>query len=498
MTATKTIATLAITLALGCASWGQQQNPAPATGQSSSKPASSNDGPLQPITIKPIQPDQPLYSDPNDQKDDATPTVPTVDRRPLSGTRSVDVQTPMVSSGGGGWERRGQLTSSFTFSENLTNSPEPAGIDGTYWKGQSTLAGNVRYMRNLGMNGGFAYSGVAYWNTYQQDPQQFQQIEYHQHFHTGRLGFDTSDTFGYSQVSGFGFGGLQGLNGAGFNPLTSNLGAFGLLPSGLNPGLLPNDSILTENAGRITNTSAVQMDYSFTARTSATFNGSYGLFHGLDNALIDSGLYNVGAGVNHMFNAHVSMSAQYSYGSFHFPGYDRDINNHTIGVSAAYRVNGRISIHGTGNVQLSDITDPSFEQKSTFGGGSAGFSYVRNATSVVFDYFRGITSGSGVMPGAGTDTVTLALSRSYHRLGYGITSGYARNRSLDTPLRVETEFAGFNVSHPVGRTFSLYASYSMQHQKNAAFCSIAVCDQGTLTHVFGLGVTFNPKPIQVF
>jgi len=505
MSATKKIATLTMVLALGCAAWGQQQTPAPSSGQSSSKPGNAN-GPLQPITIKPLQPDQPLNTSPNgdqsaDQSDTDTPVVPTIDRRPLSGIQSVDVQTPIAKTGGGGGglDRRGELTSSFSFSQTFTNVPEPAGIGGTFWRGQDSLAGNVRYSRNFGENGGLTYQGLASWNSYQQTAFQYHQIGYDQRFRVGRVSFVVSDNFAYTPDSAFGFAGLQGLAGAGFNPLTSNLGQFGLLPSGLNPSLLPNDSILTGNAGRVNNTTAVETDYSFTGRTSATFNGSYGLFHAMGSGLLDSNQYSVGGGLNHMFNANVTMSAQYNYGDFSFPSSQRDIVSHTIGVSAAYRVSGRLSLHGTGNVEISDITDPSLATSSIFGGGSVGATYVRSQTSLAFNYFRGLTTGSGILPGAKTNLVTASVSRTYHRVwSYGVTSGYSHNEEVNLPLRFETEFVGVSVSRPLGRMFSLYANYSMQHQKGTTLCAIAICDQGTLTHAFGLGISWNPRPLQVF
>jgi hypothetical protein len=134
----------------------------------------------------------------------------------------------------------------------------------------------------------------------------------------------------------------------------------------------------------------------------------------------------------------------------------------------------------------------------------ASLSYSAERTTAVVSYQRGTNSGSGVVAGAFTDSVSLGVSRPLNRNWMASASAsYSNNTSL-TPassysFSSDTVLAAVQVSRRLGRSLSGYASYSAVNQSlgNSATLDPAYMQNAFsgLNNIVAVGVTFSPAAI---
>jgi hypothetical protein len=122
-------------------------------------------------------------------------------------------------------------------------------------------------------------------------------------------------------------------------------------------------------------------------------------------------------------------------------------------------------------------------------------------------YSRGVNGGSGVLPGALSDSVTGSLAHTYGRnwvaslnAAYTHTSGLTQLvtgiPSAPTNVVYDTVFGGAQATRRINTHFSGYISYQAQNQstnfslptQNAARNAL----NGT-SQTFGIGITFTPR-----
>jgi hypothetical protein len=134
---------------------------------------------------------------------------------------------------------------------------------------------------------------------------------------------------------------------------------------------------------------------------------------------------------------------------------------------------------------------------------SAGLTYVHRFTHASVGYSRGVNGGSGVLPGAVSDSISAAVSRAYGRNWVAsLTGTYVRSSGLaqfatgtsSTPTNVvfDTDYAGVQVTRRISEAFSAYASYTAQNQSYNNLFAAQNAFSGT-SQIFGIGITFTPR-----
>jgi len=328
----------------------------------------------------------------------------------------------------------------------------------------------------------------------------FQELSAVQKFHWRRYKLTFFDTLEYLPETAFGFGGL-GIGGPSLP---------GGLTVGLQPGLTPQDSILTTRSQLIENSSFGQFDVNLTPRSSITLLAGYSLLDYFSNNLLNSNDTILQAGFNHQIGRNDTLSVLYRFSDYRFPGNSQSIHDNVVQLNYSKRVTGRLAFQVGAGPDYTLFNTPILTSGSTSTQtsqllwsltGSLTYGLMRGGLGL--SYSHGVGGGSGIFVGSIADTVTGTLTRRLTRtFDFGINSGYARNSALSVPgfgipaQSYDYWFAGANLSHPFSRTLSLFASYQLEYQtSNFGFCLGATCGTSFVRHLISVGVNWRSRPM---
>lgn len=298
----------------------------------------------------------------------------------------------------------------------------------------------------------------------------------------------------------------RGGGGQGFGLLGLDQGFSGNQLVNLNQLLVPNNSILTANSGRISNTIVGEVSLTPNARSGLTFSGSYGVLHFVDPGFIDGENLNFRAGYNYTLSARDSLGIVYQHGIFQFSGTSQENSTDTAHFTYGRQLTGRLTWQVAGGPQYT-VVNPAIgpTRKLLRWSMSTSLNYHLNRSSMELRYLHATTGGSGFLLGAETDQVQGSYSRQLSRMWRGsFNTSFARNRSLTGfagslgGRRFNTWVVGTSLSRPVGRTASMSLTYSLQRQTSQNVnCVGANCAFDGFRHVFGIGFSFRFSPLQL-
>lgn len=322
-----------------------------------------------------------------------------------------------------------------------------------------------------------------------------QSLDFSETIRGGRWSQTLGEQFSYLPASSFNFGGLGGLGNFGVN-----LGTVGTTP-GFRQDLIPNQSILTTGAARISNATMAQTTYALGYRSSLSFFGSYGQLHFLDNGFQNSSSVSAGAGYNYLLNPLNSISVSYDFGRFMFANLPEQADSHSVQLSFARRVTGRLSFQiGAGpdfQVYSSPLAGPATIVSWTL---NSALSYQLRNWNTGFAYTHSLSGGSGVLVGAETDMFSGHLGRAFGSWQTGFSAGYSRNRSLQqTSINVVTPqgwFGGAEISRHFMSFGSLFVSYNVSRQSGlGTVCPLLACATNQVTQTVSVGYNWGLRPI---
>jgi hypothetical protein len=287
---------------------------------------------------------------------------------------------------------------------------------------------------------------------------------------------------------------------------------------GLQPGLIPGQSILTARGQRLSNSFVPEVDVKLTGRTSLTLVGNYSLLHFFDNDLLNYYSAGFSAGYNHQITRKDTIAVSYSFNAFRYSNFNQSIDDHVVYLSYGRRVTGKLAFQIAAGPDYTSFAMPITGTSNTgtgiLSGSSSHVSWALN-TSLTYQlrriglglsYAHGVGGGSGVQAGSIADTVSGSATRPLSRTFSGNWSvSYGRNNGLTvngpgTPTANQTfDYWSTNVglSHQMGRTMNLGLSYLFQYQNsNAAFCVGPTCAASLVRHeiLFTLGWNDHPIP----
>lgn len=319
----------------------------------------------------------------------------------------------------------------------------------------------------------------------------------------GRWSLLFGDQFNYISESPFGFGGAESLLGAGFGNIIG--GAVGS-PASFRPDLLPNQTVLLNRAPRISNSAMVQADYQLDRRSSVTVLASRGILK-----FIDAGFQNgrntlFQTGYNYTLNRKDSISVVYRLNVFSFSNFSQDVRDQSVQLMYARRIAGRLSF------QLGAGPDVITFHSPLRGSGtvvnwtmSSGLNYQFRKTTAAFNFNRGVTGGSGILPGAETNQFQGSLGRNLNRnwdgsvsLGFSKNQGFRQTSSSANPISPDTRFLTTHVSRSFGRTGSLFFDYTAAKQSNILLSpTISAHDVRSMMHTISIGYKWGLRPIVI-
>lgn len=402
-------------------------------------------------------------------------------------TASVSNAMPSNNFGFNLPSKLGTLSYSLTGSEQIQSGYGGGGV----YAG-TTLSGNFAYLSKSEYNpfslvytGGLTFGDLPG----NSSVQFYQNIAASQVFRTRSWVFVASDAFSYLPDSP-----TTGLSGV------AGVGDVGVIP--VQGGIGPNQTILTNNSGRISNGLEGSATWQTTASLDLEGSANWQILHfNGDNPGYNTDSWGATFGPSYRIDARNSVGASVYYDQQTYPGYQNYLIE-TAGVSLNYsrawtrRLNTTFAF---GPARTHGRTITSIPSQVNFSG-SASANYATRTTGLFASYDRSVNGGSGVVFGALSDTVTVGMNRPINRDWIlGMDVGYSHNVGL-TPIAgvvpsYDTVFGAAQVSRRLTETLSMYASYTAisQSAKNQSAAQAAVFNG--LNHIFSIGITFAPAPI---
>lgn len=383
----------------------------------------------------------------------------------------------------------GTLTYGVSASELISNGFfNNTGVDAT-----TSVSGDLAYVSKSQFHpfsavydGGVLIANSGQPNTY------FQTLSLSQVFSTKKWNFVAADSVSYlpeSPVSGL--SGVPGVGDVGVDPITV----------GPNTGI----GILTEYGPRVSNTVSVSASRMITGHISAQASGVYAVqrFIGDNSGLaFNSNTDGVSAGATYAFSVRDTLSANYNYSNFTYPGtvYSFDSQGATLQYSRQW--SRRLSTSVYFGPQIVGGSSAAYNGTAIEYAAGASAAYASRTTSYTLSFSRGVNNGSGVLPGSFSDNVVLAAHRQFGRnwLLSGDV-GYSRTSSLpDFDLYTfNTDAVSFSgqATRGLGRYFSTFLSYTLERQTlagNGTTYDAPNAFSGVY-QVVAIGITYSPRNI---
>lgn len=362
----------------------------------------------------------------------------------------------------------------------------------------TSLSGDVAYYsKNTARPFSLLYGGgVLLTNRTGQSTAPFQTLSLSQGLITGRWVFGLSDSVSYlPQAPTTGLSGVAGTGDLGSTPI--------------NTGLEPAQNVLTStNVTRVSNSLNGQIERRLTGSTSITGTGSYGLVRYLNGNGLDNTQVNGIVSVNHRLDGRNSVFVNAGYGVFSYPGGGTfQTKNLNFGYERLVSRKLTLDVSG-GPFWVNSSSELGIPPRMSIGV-DVGVTYVHRLANATAHYTRGVNGGSGVQPGAISDTVFGILQRSFGRDWSGsVNASVSHNQGLtqnagQALATVGTQnlllignststFAGVQVTRRFGQSFSGYATYTALQQSTSAVVGNPYILSG-LANTFSVGVSFSPR-----
>jgi hypothetical protein len=393
---------------------------------------------------------------------------------------------------------------------------------GYYGPSQTTYAtvfsGNAAYtakseVHPFDMN--FA-GGVSLANQSGQGTTSFWNVSASQGYIARRWIFNISDSFNFlPQSPTTGLSGIAGVGDLGAIPLPG-------------PATGPAGGVLSNSGNRIGNVLTGSVERQLDHATSISGNGSWSVLRFLDqsanNGALDDTQISGTVALNRRLDGRssVSLSAVYSTFSYNgattfFPGTNiaytqPDVETRGINMSYQRLLSKSLSVNVSAGPQWVSSSNSTLIPSNLNVAVTAGLAYSRGLTNASAGYSHGVNAGSGVLPGAESDSVTASLGHSYGRdwvasisASYTHTAGLTQVGALipgaPSTLVYDTVFGGLQVTRRISPHFSGYFSYQAQNQSNnysltgqtpAGQSVYGNVINGT-SQTFGVGITFSPR-----
>jgi hypothetical protein len=377
---------------------------------------------------------------------------------------------------------------------------------GAYNSGQVTnstsLSGDVAYeSKSVVKPFTLLYAGgVLFSNQYGYGTTTFQNLAITQGLVTKNWVFGVSDSVSYLPQSPT--TGLSGIPG---------VGDLGAVPIEGGPTAGPAGGVLSYASDRVGNSLNGNVERRLTTNTSISGSAGWSILRFIGNSQgIDNSQISAQGGLNHRIDARDSVSGNFTYSTY---TYDSSGNAfQTRGVNGQFqRVLSRtLTMDVSAGPEWITSSNTALIPSRVIVSANAGLTYQRRYTNARVSYSRGVNGGSGVQPGALSNSVYAAAGRTWGRdwvgaasANYTYTSGLVQSTvpttvpaATTTPIITtgtsKTFYGGLQVTRRLSTYFSVFASYTAQDQSISGSLAQQNAFSG-LAQTFGVGVSFTPK-----
>lgn len=370
---------------------------------------------------------------------------------------------------------------------------------------QTTLSGSLIYAtKSLKTPFNAIYTGgVLFSNQQGYGTNTFQSLALSQGYITKNWTFGVADVVSYlPQSPTVGLSGVPGTGDVGLPPVI-----------GIDS---PAQNILTYNSDRVSNTATGNASRRLSARDSLAGGVSYGILHYFNNDLLNTQQISGNLSLNHQIDQRTSVGINANYSVFSFNNYivgsqvgggGASFTTRAIGAQAQHQFTRALSGSVSGGPQWVNSSAKLGIPSSLGLFVNANLTYTRRFGTFNASYSRGANGGSGVLPGAFSDTITGSASRAYgHNWALSGNVGYARTSGLgtstDTTLIVlpgvgsygsfDSTFVGGQVTRRLSKAFSAFASYTAFDQTYGNVTNVPGAISG-LIQSFTIGASWYPR-----
>jgi hypothetical protein len=278
----------------------------------------------------------------------------------------------------------------------------------------------------------------------------------------------------------------------------SGIPGVGNLPGGAS---VSGQSILTLNTRSVYNVLNSSFTHILDHATNLSISGSYGILRFPDNNGLEDDSLQVGPQVSRRLNALNSISGQYAYSHFSYPGYTISMGTQSalFGYQRTWsrRLKTSVSAGPEWIQSISSLNVPS----------STGLTVNANATydvkpfSVTLSYIQATTGGAGVLTQVGVHNqdANAELSREFGRnLSVSATGAYMRTRGLQQAGLINGQagvtngkYGGVSATRRLGRYLTVFANYTAVQQSSSA--TLPTNAISGLSQVIGFGIGYSPR-----
>jgi len=345
------------------------------------------------------------------------------------------------------------------------------------------------------------FSGGRAWSSSGQASYDFFNLALTQGIHAKRWVFGLSDSVNYLPgTASTGLSGVPGVGDLGVNstPVSGNTG----------------QGVLSGYSTRISNSSGLSIERPITGKTAINASGTYSMTRFLNNSSntttpsspgLDSDSESGSLGLSHRIDARNTFSGNFAYSHNSFTGASAGIatpgfSSETASLQYSYQWTRKLGLSASAGPQWNNTNTPgSTSAMSLFANLSASYSGKFSQATLAFT--RSSNSGSGVVGGATSNSVSFSTSRIFDRVWFcALTSAYTQSSQVPSAgslsFSFHTTVAGVQVSRAIVRNLSAYASYTLQNQSNQGTAAAVDLFSG-LSNVAGFGLTYSPAAIHL-
>ena len=378
---------------------------------------------------------------------------------------------------------QGTLTYSLNFSERAN-----VGYNGADQTTHSTtFGGDLAYLSGSATHPfSMVYAGGYLVGTSDQPSSLYQSLSLSQVLSYRKWNVIVSDSVSYlPQSPTAGLSGVPGVGDGGVAPVSGS-----------------NQSILTENSDRISNSVAGSVQRSVTGKTSLQAFGSESILTFVGDSGpggLDSHQYTAGGGGSHRLNALSSVNTNVDYSSFRFGGSSAGFSSEALTFGYVRQFTRRFGVNASLGPQR---TDGELLAHSVYGlSADVSANYSTREAALQASYTSGSSNGSGVSIGARTQSLVGSASRALGRAWNGSLSvSYSRSSNLPVlgqpAFTTNTGIVSTQIGRALGRHLSGFFSYTAERQDLAGVLLTSNSFSG-LTQVFGFGISYVPASLHL-
>ncbi|HTV58979.1 MAG TPA: hypothetical protein VMJ93_08895 [Verrucomicrobiae bacterium] len=275
----------------------------------------------------------------------------------------------------------------------------------------------------------------------------------------------------------------------------------------IQPVFTPGQGVITPRTPTLNNSSAAELDYQMSLRTSLSFAGTYSFLHYYGPGLINSGATNAQVGYNYRLNARDTIAGIYRYGLLNFSGGVQSVTENIAEFSYGHTVNDRWKFQVAGGPNFALIHQLGLPSQNYFSWTlTSSLAYqagVRTTASV--NYTHGLTGGGGTFEGGSSDFVNggvaYQLSKNWStsaNVGYNRTATLPGMTTTSPANAVDTLVGGVGIKRTFGRDIVLGLNYQGYYQiSGEPICAQPTCGTNLTYQSVALTFSWHPTPIPI-